>query len=136
MDALREITEHSAYRRYKNERIMSKRMLVIKEVNKLKSYIAENGLTERVKNPGQEYAHYKECFKSSMKDGENYDYPETCVCCFVAMDRFRILQLLDDIEAMGGGSILKRLKDSFLASRNGVSREGGTSCKKAQDGRT
>lgn len=127
MDALREITKHSAYRRYKGEQIMKKRMLVIDEVDKLKSLIAENGLTERVNNPDQKYAHYRECPESRMKDGTDYDCIDTCVCCYVGMYRFHILQLLDDIEMMSGSSIFKRLKDSFQVSRDGATRQGGTS---------
>lgn len=122
MDALKEITSHSAYKRYDKQPIWIKRMRVIEEVDKLKSLIASHNLSERVTRPGQEYAHYKECGSCGVRDDEDFDYVDTCVCCHVAMYRYRILQLLDEIEAMSGGSnssILKRIKNHFIVSRHG-----------------
>lgn len=117
MDAMKDITEHPAYKPFRNARLVRKRVQILDLTDKMKSHIATHNLTERVVRPGRDYAHYKECFESRCTDCSKHDTIDgRCVCEYVCYYRAKILQLLDDIEAMSGRGLLNRIRDTFKIS--------------------
>lgn len=111
MDAVKDVTSHSAFTAYRDTYLLRNRLLVLEQLDKLKTLIADHSLTERVESPGQAYAHYRECSESCHRDDDHYDCVDTCVCCYVDMYKFRILQLLEQIECDGSRGLFKRCKD-------------------------
>lgn len=124
MDVLKELSQHPAFKHCSNVELARKRLQVIDEFDKLKSMIAEHRITVRVKCPNQKYIHYKGCWEFNVSDDHPGDRPASCLCDLIGMSRHRIIKLLDDIEAMGGGNPIKRLVSTlFLGSCNGDTSE-------------
>lgn len=113
MDAIEEILKHPAYASVQQEAIVKKRIEVLNLLNELKSLIASTKFTVKGPSDPDGFAHYKECsakYNNICLDRDTIDF---CYCCQIGYRRHQILQLLDDIESLGGEDRLNRLKRFF-----------------------
>lgn len=105
MDAIQDIVRHPFYRPCK--RSAADRLKSLSAVWKLEAEITDlivrYGLTRRVVRPGKDYAHYKECYESRCEDCTKHDTCGPCVCQRVSFKKFKVMQLLDDLERLNGG---------------------------------
>lgn len=114
MDAIQDIVRHPFYRSHKRSTATRwKSYCAIWElVDDINDSIQKYGLTERVVRPGKDYAHYKECYESRCEDCTKHDSCGPCVCERVSYKKYKVTQILDDLERLngGGGSYIRRLK--------------------------
>lgn len=121
MDAKRDIENHPAFMTVENEKLLRKRLKVLKFLNRLDDHIVRHNLTERVDTAGPDkFSHYKECVESVQTDETGIDVVDTCKCCLAGMYRCRALQILDEIHSM----VNQNEKDVvFRFSRHGDAKE-------------